>query len=128
MPRKILSRLAGVLAAKVDLQHTIHTQGLILEACNSVWDLLRRGTGEVIDLALVGSSAAVPEEGPLQGLVALEVVGEAEFVLLVGEFEEVEEFGGGFVDSEWWGLGVVDEDGDAAWGQLLVGGEKEVCS
>jgi hypothetical protein len=44
----------------------------------------------------------------LESLVALEVVGETEFVLFVGEFEEVEEFGGGFVYGEGRGLGVVD--------------------
>jgi hypothetical protein len=38
---------------------------------------------------LVGCSGAVPEEDPLQALVALELVFEAEGVVLVGEFEEV---------------------------------------
>ena len=40
-------------------------------------------------LTLVGCSGAVPEEGPLQSLAALELVLEAEGVVLVGELEEV---------------------------------------
>jgi hypothetical protein len=44
-------------------------------------------------LTLVGRSGAVPEEDPLQALVALELVFEAEGVVLVGEFEEVLEEG-----------------------------------
>lgn len=40
-------------------------------------------------LTLVGRSGAVPEEDPLQALVALELVFEAEGVFLVGELEEV---------------------------------------
>jgi hypothetical protein len=38
---------------------------------------------------LVGCSGAVPEEGPLEGLATLELVFEAEGVVLVGELEEV---------------------------------------
>lgn len=67
-----------------------------------------------LDLTLVGRAGAVPEEGPLQALVALELVFEAEGVVLVGCFEEVEHFGGGLHDWEWRVLGVVDQDGDAA--------------
>jgi hypothetical protein len=40
-------------------------------------------------LTLVGCSGAVPEEGPLEGLATLELVFEAEGVVLVGELEEV---------------------------------------
>lgn len=40
-------------------------------------------------LTLVGGSGAVPEEGPLKGLATLELVFEAEGVVLVGELEEV---------------------------------------
>lgn len=114
--RKIVLRLIRVLAAEMDLQHTVHPQRLVLEARDGVGNLLWGGAGEVIHLALVGGTAAVPEEGPLQGLVALEIIGKAEFVFFVGEFEEVEEFSGGFMDGEGWGLGVVDEEGDAACG------------
>ena len=56
----------------------------------------------------------MPEEHPLQALVALEVVGEAEGVLLVRVLEEVEDLGRGLVDGVGRGDGVVDEDGDAA--------------
>lgn len=38
---------------------------------------------------LVGCSGAVPEEDPLQALATLELVFEAEGVVLVGELEEV---------------------------------------
>lgn len=40
-------------------------------------------------LTLVGCSGAVPEEGPLKSLATLELVFEAEGVVLVGELEEV---------------------------------------
>jgi hypothetical protein len=45
--------------------------------------------GESLLLTLVGCSGTVPEEDPLQALVTLELVFEAEGVVLVGEFEEV---------------------------------------
>ena len=41
-------------------------------------------------------------QSPLQSLITFKIVGEAELVLFVGELEEIEEFGGGLVDSEWW--------------------------
>lgn len=78
------------------------------------WDLLFCEFAEMAHLALIGGAGAVPEEEPLQGLVAFELVGEAEDVFLVGEFEEVEQFGAGFHDGEGRVLAVVDEDGDAA--------------
>lgn len=40
-------------------------------------------------LTLVRCSGTVPEESPLQGLTALELVFEAEGVVLVGELEEI---------------------------------------
>lgn len=55
----------------------------------------------------------MPEKGPLQGLVTLEIVLEAEPIFFVGVLEEVEEFGGSLVDGERGRLGVVDEDRDA---------------
>ena len=58
----------------------------------------------------------MPEKEPLQGLRALELVFEAESVIGVELFEEVEEFGGGFEDGEGRGVGAVEEDGDAAVG------------
>ena len=75
----------------------------------------------------------MPEEQPLQTLVALELIGEAEAVLLVGELEQVEELGRGLHDGEGRRLRVVDEDGDAAVGVeaeepfflLLVGHDVE---
>jgi len=55
------------------------------------WSVLVRYWGFfVVDsLTLVGCSGSVPEEGPLQSLTALELVFEAEGVILVGELEEV---------------------------------------
>lgn len=52
---------------------------------------------------------------PLQGLVAFELILEAELVVLVGEFEEVEEFSARFHDGEWWRLSIVYNDRDATW-------------
>lgn len=56
----------------------------------------------------------MPEKEPLETFVALEFVLEAKLVLFVGEFQEVEEFGAGFVAGEGWGLSVVYDDGDTA--------------
>lgn len=55
----------------------------------------------------------MPEEEPLQGFVAFELVGEAKDVLLVGELEKVEQFCTSLHDSEGRILGVVDNDRDA---------------
>lgn len=40
-------------------------------------------------LTLVGCSTAVPKEGPLKGLATLELVFEAEGIVLIGELEKV---------------------------------------
>lgn len=93
------------------------------------WDLLLGESTEVVHLALVRGAGAVPEEEPLQGFVAFELVGEAEHVFFVGEFKEVEQLGAGFHDGERRVLAVVDDDGDAAWGywckQVGQGGKEE---
>ena len=70
----------------------------------------------MVHLALIRGSATVPEEQPLQCLAAFQFVLEAKDVVLVGEFQQVEEFGRGFHDGEGRRLRVVDEDGDAAVG------------
>jgi hypothetical protein len=57
-----------------------------------------------------------PEEHPLQRLVALELVLEAELIARVVFFQEVEELGGGLDDGEGGVLGVVDESGNPAVG------------
>ena len=44
----------------------------------------------------------MPEKEPLECLAALELVFESEFVVFVGEFQEVEEFGGGFHHWKGW--------------------------
>lgn len=56
----------------------------------------------------------MPEEEPLQGFVTLELIREAEFILFVGELEEVKELGTGLHDWEGRVLGVIDEDRDTA--------------
>lgn len=70
----------------------------------------------MVRLALVRGAGAVPEEDPLQGLVALQLVLEAELVLLVGELEQVQELGGRLVDGEGRALVVVDQDGNTPVG------------
>lgn len=57
----------------------------------------------------------MPEEDPLQALAALQLVFEAECVVLVGGLEEVEHLGRGLHDREGRVLSVVHEDWDAAW-------------
>ena len=65
-------------------------------------------------LTLVRSHGSVGEEEPLQALVALQFILEAEGVFLVGELEQVEQFRRSLHDGEWRVLGVVHNDGDAA--------------
>ena len=70
----------------------------------------------MVSLALIRRAASMPEKQPLQALGALKVVFEAEDVVFVRKFLEVEELGAGFHDAEGWGLVVVDDDGDAPVG------------
>lgn len=79
-------------------------------------NLLRRHLREMIDLSLIRRTTAVPEESPLQGLVALQLVLEPERVVLVVELEQVENLRGRLDDGERRGLTVVHERGDAAVG------------
>jgi hypothetical protein len=80
------------------------------------FNLLRRRPREMIHLALIRRAAAMPKEQPLQALVPLQLVLEPEPVLLVREFQQIEQFGRGLHDGEGRGLGVIDDDGDAAVG------------
>lgn len=57
-------------------------------------------SAEEVGVALVRSSAAVPENEPLVGLAQLELVREAEVVVGVVVADEVEEDGGGLEDGE----------------------------
>lgn len=68
----------------------------------------------MVDLALVRGAAAVPEKHPLQGDVAVQLVGKAKSVLLVEELEQVQQLGRGLDDRERRVLGVVDQRRDAA--------------
>lgn len=67
-------------------------------------------------LALVWCSAPMPEKEPLQSLASLELILEAEVVVLVELLQEVQQLGGRLHDGECRGLGVIGEDGDAAVG------------
>ena len=95
------------------------------------FNLLRRGPHEMVRLPLVWRAAAMPEEQPLQTLVALQLVLKPESVLLVRKLEQIQQLGRGLHDGEGRGLRVVDDDGDAAVGiqaeepffLLLVGGD-----
>lgn len=80
------------------------------------WDLFRGGTREMVDLALVGGASTVPEEHPLEGLVAFEVVGEPEDVVLVEELFQVQHLRRRLDDGERGGLGVVHQGRDATVG------------
>jgi len=87
-----------------------------VEARDGEGDRFRGEAAEEVSVALVGAAAAVPEEEPLDGLAALEVVLEAEGeggVVVVGQ---VDEDGRGLEDGEGRRLVVVDEDGNAAVG------------
>ena len=57
----------------------------------------------------------MPEEDPLQALVALELILETKDVLLVGELQKVEQLGRGFHDGEGWRHVIVDDDRDPTW-------------
>jgi hypothetical protein len=56
----------------------------------------------------------MPEEHPLQGLVALQFVLESELVILIEYFDQVQHLCRGLDAWKWWGLAVVDERRDAA--------------
>lgn len=93
LARKVVPRLTRVLPRQANLEHAVNPERLVLEPRDRVGNLLLRELEEVVDLALVGGAAAVPEEEPLQHFAVLEGVGKAEFVVLVVFGLEVEEFG-----------------------------------
>lgn len=64
----------------------------------------------MVHLPLVRRTTAVPEEDPLQALVALELILETEDVLLVGKLQKIEQLGGCFHDWERWRHVIVDDD------------------
>ena len=71
-------------------------------------------------MALVGSTAAVPEKEPLKCLAAFQLVREAEFVVFIFFFEEIEELGGGFHNGKRGRLRVVNYDRNTTWTLKLV--------
>lgn len=93
---------------------------LIPEPRDGIRNLLRRCTAEMVHLPLIRRPAPVPEEGPLQHLVPLQIVCEPELVLFIRELEQVEQLGGRLVHGERWGLRVVYQDGDAAFPDALA--------
>lgn len=110
--RQILPRLARELPTESDLHNSKNTKCLVVEALDGEVGLFLL-TSEVVQVALVWGAGSVPEEQPLEAFVALELIFEAELVVLVGELEEVEEFGGGLHAGEGWGGGVVDYNWDS---------------
>lgn len=66
----------------------------------------------MVDLSLIRGAAAVPEEHPLQGLVALQLVLEPKHVVLVEELDQVQDLRRGFDHRERGRLRVVHERGD----------------
>jgi hypothetical protein len=116
LAREVLSLDARIAPTELDLQHLVDAQRLVVEARDGEGDGFWGEATEEVSVALVGGAAAVPEEEPLEGLAALEVVLEAEGeggVVMVGE---IDEDGRGLEDGEGRRLVVVDEDGDAAVG------------
>lgn len=70
----------------------------------------------MIDLTLIRRPTTMPEEQPLQRLIALQVILESKRVVLVGDLFQVQELRGALDDRERRRHGVVDEHGDAAVG------------
>jgi hypothetical protein len=56
----------------------------------------------------------MPEEEFLDSITALKRICEAEDVILVGEFEQIQELGRGFHDRKGRTLSVVDDDRDSS--------------
>lgn len=79
------------------------------------WNLLFGKFVEVVHLSLIRGAATVPEKEPLQTLAAFQLILEPELVVFVGEFEEVEQFSGGFHDGERGRLVVINNYWDAAY-------------
>ena len=74
---------------------------------------LRRCLGKMSHLPLIRRPAPMPKEQPLQTLIALELVLEAEPILPIRKFQQVQQLGRGLHDGERRGLRVVDDDRDA---------------
>lgn len=74
----------------------------------------------MVGLALVWGATAVPEEEPLQGLVAFELILESEMVVLVRKLQQVEQLRGRLHDRERRRLGVVYKDRDAAFRETSI--------
>ena len=60
----------------------------------------------------------MPEEQPLQCLIALQLVRETKDVFLVGELEEIKKLCTRLHDTEWGRLSVVYKDRDTTWSKL----------
>lgn len=54
-------------------------------------------------------TAAVPKEQPLESFTTLQLVGETKYILLVGEFEKIEQLRACLHHTEWGRLRVVDQ-------------------
>ena len=78
------------------------------------WNLFFGELGEMIDLSHIRCTGPMPEKEPLERLVALQLIGETEDVLLVGKFEKVEKLGAGLHHGKRRVLRIVDENGNAS--------------
>lgn len=142
---QVLAWLAGILAWESNFQNAKDPVGLFAEALNRnfcigmmldlymmVWRVQRakrEGTSltrkllccttEEPKISLIGSTATVPEEEPLKSFAPLKLVLEAECVILVCEFQQVEKFRRRFHYGEWGWHGIVDNDGDASCRRLV---------
>lgn len=70
----------------------------------------------MVHLPLVRRPTAMPKEQPLQRLAPLQFILEPKHIVLIGKLQKVQELSRCFHDGKRRGLGVVDEDGDAAVG------------
>jgi hypothetical protein len=87
------------------------------------FNLLRRSPRKMANLPLIRRAAAMPEEQPLQTLVALELVLEAEPVLLVHLLEQIQQLRTRLHDGEGRALGGHDVDEGCGPGGAVGGGE-----
>ena len=80
--------------------------------------LIRRPWNAQLDITFnqlnltLKNTAAMPEEQPLQALIPLQLILEAKFILLVREFQQVQQFRARLHDRKRRVLRVVHDDGD----------------
>lgn len=70
---------------------------------------------EVVCLALIWGATSMPEEEPLQALIALQLILEPKCVIFIRDFQKIEKFGRSLHDRERGRLVIVDNDWDSAF-------------